>query len=169
MDFNNLLDIFHVRRITFSEILDTLIHLDREVRKLEIDFYKERDIIKLAKETLKNPRLSWILEDVGASVESRSGLDLQDIPNTSKLRVKLLNKKVKHVNLVENFVKKIVKDTSVTSKYIEEWQDKISKMNELANGIENTDLQAHVKNYIETYKVFMAMYLIFKHSKVGVE
>ena len=91
---------------------------------------------------------------------------LEAVQTTEKRELKRLYRRVRHIQLVDDYAKDILKKFEITQNYISKWQDNISDMKSIANSFSG-QAQVSALEYVHSWELFMAMYLIFKHKPEG--
>ena len=96
---------------------------------------------------------------------------LAELSNTKneihKLDSKKITKLILHIELIDKFLGKILVETKVEETLFQKWERDITQMNGAANTITDETLRTHAQNYVDSWKDFLCMYLLFKRAYDG--
>ena len=95
------------------------------------------------------------------TLTSKTKLLAEDcISNINKLKLKM-----RHLELIDGYVRKVTCETDVMEIYAKKWQEGFEKMLALADG--PTEYKDATLDYVRSCETFRDMYLIFKYKPAG--
>jgi hypothetical protein len=100
-----------------------------------------------------------VLDSIGLVSQAKQ-ISEDSASNLNKLKLKM-----RHLELVDGYVKKVTCETQVMEQYATKWQQGYEKMDSLASGL--TEYKDATLDYIKSWNTFRTMYLIFKYRPSG--
>jgi hypothetical protein len=78
-----------------------------------------------------------------------------------------LSKFKQHVDLIDLFFDKVLKDTKVEDTLFDIWNQDLLAMTEKASTVQDPVLREYTQKYVASWETFLSMYLLFKRAYDG--
>lgn len=72
-----------------------------------------------------------------------------------------------HIELIDKFSDKLLIETDVQNSFFKQWEQEIQIMYQDVDRIENPELKKHAERYVDSWELFLCMYLLFKRAFDG--
>jgi len=148
---SDFLDLLTLRKSVTRDIFSCLQFIPRDIPEITSIPYTE----------FNNPLLlsQNILDSIDA-ISKTTQITEDSMANINKLKLKM-----RHLELIDGYVRKVTCETGVMEAYAKKWQEGFEKMTALAGGL--TEYKDATLDYVRSCETFLNMYLVFKYKPAG--